>query len=264
MNIERVNENIYRTTIAYKDIFTTIYVIKTPNGAVLFDAASFDEDVDHSILPFLREVGVTRQDLKYVFISHNHKDHAGGLPALLPKFPDVCVVSGSDSLAAEHEGYTFKKPEDNDILLDVLQVITIPGHTADSMALLDKRTGTLITGDCLQLYGIYGSGAWGSNIGFPVELIQAVEKVRGLPVEEILTAHDYHPCGYHYCGTQQVARALDACLAPIWKVKELLKTNPNLDDAGICKQYNDAQYLPTLNARLVSAVRQAMAEGQIQ
>ena len=262
MEIMKINDDIFRTAIPYKDIFTTIYVVKTPKGAVLFDAASFDEDVDDYVIPLLRAAGVEKE-LKYVFISHNHRDHAGGLPVLLPQYPDVCVVSRSQMLPEKHAGYAFLKPEDGDTLLDVLRVVTIPGHTSDSMALLDTRTNTLITGDSLQLYGIYGSGPWGSNICLPVEHIQAVEKVRGLPVEEILTAHDYHPCGYHYVGREQITLALDSCIAPIMKVKELLTAHPEAEDAEIQKIYNDAEYLPNLNARLVSTVRTAMAEGRI-
>ena len=262
MEIMKINDSIYRAAIPYKDIFTTIYEVKTPTGAVLFDAASFDEDVENYILPFLRETGVG-EELKYIFISHNHRDHAGGLPLLLPRYPNVQVVSRSQMLPEKHAGYSFLKPEDGDTLLDVLRVVTIPGHTADSMALLDTRTGTMLTGDSLQLYGIYGSGPWGSNICLPVEHIQAVEKVRALPVEEILTAHDYHPCGYHYVGREQITRALDSCVAPIMRVKELLTAHPDAEDAAIQKLYNDAEYLPNLNARLVSSVRTAMAEGRI-
>ena len=263
MEITKINDNIYRTAVPYKDIFTTLYVVRTPGGAVLFDAASFDEDVENYILPFLRETGVGEEELKYIFISHNHRDHAGGLPVLLPRMPKVCVVSRSQMLPEKHAGYSFLKPEDGDVLLDVLRVVTIPGHTSDSMALLDTRTNTMITGDSLQLYGIYGSGPWGANICLPVEHMQAVEKVRGLAVEEILTAHDYHPCGHHYVGREQVELALDSCIAPIMKVKELLLANPDAEDAAIQKLYNDAEYLPNLNARLVSSVRSAMAEGRI-
>ena len=87
--------------------------------------------------------------------------------------------------------------------------------------------------------------------------------MRGLPVEEIFTAHDYHPCGYHFSGKEQINLALDSCIAPIMKVKELLIANPDVEDDGICKIYNDAEYLPNLNVRLVSTVRSAMAEGRI-
>lgn len=43
---------------------------------VLFDAASFDEDVDNYIIPMLDELYIFEKYIKYIFISHNHRDHA--------------------------------------------------------------------------------------------------------------------------------------------------------------------------------------------
>ena len=40
---------------------------------------------------------------------------------------------------------------------------------------LDLRTNTLITGDCLQSYGIYGSGAWYGAVAF-LSLLLAPDK----------------------------------------------------------------------------------------
>ena len=37
---------------------------------------------------FVKSMGVT---LKYVFISHNHKDHSGGLTRLIEKYPQLCT-----------------------------------------------------------------------------------------------------------------------------------------------------------------------------
>ena len=67
MNYEQINENIYRMTVPYKDIYTTVYLIKTKVGNLLFDIASYDEDISDYIEPFLEEVGVSPENLKYVF-----------------------------------------------------------------------------------------------------------------------------------------------------------------------------------------------------
>ena len=75
---ERINDSVYRTTLPYKDIFTTVYLLWAGDEAVLFDAASFDADFD-VLYPLLCAQGVTSENLKYIFISHNHTDHAGGL-----------------------------------------------------------------------------------------------------------------------------------------------------------------------------------------
>ena len=69
MNIQKINENIHRLTIPYKDIYTTVYTVKTDRGVLIFDSASFDEDIENYILPFLNELEITPDMIKYVFIS---------------------------------------------------------------------------------------------------------------------------------------------------------------------------------------------------
>ena len=260
----RVDENIVRLTIPYKDIFTTVYVVKSPQGIILFDTADNDRDVDEDIVPLLEQLGVGAEELKYIFISHNHRDHAGGLERVLHHFPHACVLTRSDGLREKHPGAIFCAPEDGETLLGGLfRVVTIPGHTADSMALLDIRTKTLITGDCLQLYGIFGSTDWACAIYLPTEHLQAVEKVRGMDVKCILTAHDYHPFGFCYRGREAVTGALDICVAPLLQIRDLIRENPQLDDAAIRLKFNELDKRPTVNTRVVAAMRKAMDEGGI-
>ena len=180
--LEKINDNIYAVCAQYKDIFTTVYFIKTEQGALVFDTASYDCDVDDVILPALHELGIGKDELKYIFISHKHADHAGGLERLLRYYPEACVVSRSSSLKECFEGYTFLSPNENEKLLGVLSVVSVIGHTTDSAAIYDERTKTLISGDCLQLYGIFGSGLWGANISFPSEYAAAIEKIRRVTV----------------------------------------------------------------------------------
>ncbi|MBQ8696922.1 MAG: MBL fold metallo-hydrolase [Clostridia bacterium] len=96
MDIVKENENIFRITTPYKDIFTTVYLIKTEKGALLFDCASYDSDIDNYIVPFLNELSVG--EVKYVFISHNHTDHSGGLKAFMKKYGSTCIVTRSQGL----------------------------------------------------------------------------------------------------------------------------------------------------------------------
>jgi glyoxylase-like metal-dependent hydrolase (beta-lactamase superfamily II) len=256
-DIMKINAHIHRITLPYKDIFTTVYTLDTPKGAVLFDAGSFDEDLDAYILPLLAEAGISADRLKYVFISHNHKDHSGGLPKLLEKFPHLQIVSHSKTL---QERYTdrFLLPEEGALLLDTFRVVSIPGHTADSCALLDIRTLTLITGDCLQQWGIRGSGDWASNISYPAEHAAALEKIRNLGIEQIITAHDYVPHGYRADGNEAALQMLDACLEPLERLACLIKSNPALDDGQIRALYNDAENHLTINVRVVGAMRAAL------
>lgn len=255
--ITKISDSICRMTLPYKDIFTTVYTVRTDSGVLLFDAASFDSDILH-ISEFLDDMGIGRNELKYVFISHNHTDHAGGLEAFMREYPDVCIISRCPILKEKFAQYGFIAPKDGDTILDVLQVVTLPGHTSDAAAILDTRTGTLITGDGLQLYGIFGSGKWGANISLVSQHLEAIEKLRGMDIQSILTAHDYHPLGYRYTGKEEVAKALDCCVAPLMKVKELILDNKDLSDEEICEIYNSHDKLPTLGAHVVTAVRKTL------
>ena len=262
-DIITMNEHIHKILTPYKDIFTTVCTVSTPDGVLLFDAASFDEDAEGYILPMLETLSIGKADLKYVFISHNHRDHAGALEALLKHFPDVTVLARSAALKEKLAAYNVYAPEDGEAVLEDLSVVTIPGHTEDSMALLDTRTGTLLTGDCLQVYGIFGSQDWGANIGFPVEYLEAIEKVRRLHVQEIYTAHDYHPYGCCARGDVQINRMLDGCIAPLESICRLVQENPSKSDEDIRLIYNATKEVPPISTRVVGAVRKAILQGKM-
>jgi len=250
----RINENICRLTIPYKDIFTTVYTVTAPGGTVLFDAASTDEDTREYLLPLLREVGIPPEELTCIFISHNHRDHAGGLVELINACPNARIASRSPQLAEQYGERVFL-PEDGEKLLGCFRCIAIPGHTPDSMALLDERTNTLITGDSLQQFGIFGSEDWGAAIRLPAEHFAAVEKVRRLGAGQILSAHDYHPYGYRADTREACERILDACIEPLVRLKALLTAHPELDDAAIRQAYLDADRVPPVHTRVVAAMR---------
>ncbi len=259
-SFEKIADNIYRITTPYKDIFTTVYLLISENGAILFDSASFDADYD-TLYPALCEMGVTRENLRHIFISHNHTDHAGGLKKLITAFPEAVIVSRSSVLREKYAEHPFLFPEEGRMLLDTYRVIPIVGHTQDSAALLDTRTDTLITGDCLQLWGICGSEDWASNINFPTEHWQALEKLAKMPLSAIYTAHDYYPLGYFAVGGEEIARYLAACREPLLRIKELILSNKGADDAAVRALYNAQPGIPTVREAVVKAVRKSVTEG---
>ncbi len=257
-HFEKIAENIYRITTLYKDIFTTVYLLIAEKGAILFDAASFDQDIDEVLAPALAELGVTPQ---YVFISHNHRDHAGGLARFTARYPETTIVSRSPVLQEKYAEHPFLFPEEGTMLLDTYRVIPIVGHTQDSAALLDTRTDTLITGDCLQLWGICGSEDWASNINFPTAHWQALNKLEKMPIAAIYTAHDYYPLGYFAVGGEEIARYLAACREPLLRIKELILSNKGADDAAVRALYNAQPGIPTVREAVVKAVRKSVTEG---
>jgi glyoxylase-like metal-dependent hydrolase (beta-lactamase superfamily II) len=260
MEITRINENIYRSVIPYKNIFTTVYLIKHESGVILFDAATTEYDVENYIVPMLLENGVAKEELKYVFISHAHGDHIGGLRPLLERFPKAVAVSFNPKVEEDYSDFKVMIAKEGDSLLGDFSLVAIPGHSADSAALFDKRTKTLITGDCLQAYGLFGTDYWGANVSLQNEYFAAIEKLRAMEIEEIYTAHDFVPYGFKACGKEAIAKLFDACKEPILKIRKLILENPSLSDPEIRALYNNAapDRFPPVGERVVAGARAAM------
>jgi glyoxylase-like metal-dependent hydrolase (beta-lactamase superfamily II) len=263
MEYVRINENTYRMIIPYKDIFTTVYVVKTDAGALLFDSATTESDVKDHIVPMLDSLGIGKNELKYVFISHNHGDHAGGVPYLAALYPSVTVLTRSEKLIEAYPSLNVKEMRGGDIYLDCLTVFEIPGHSLDSSAIFDSRTKTLITGDSRQLYGIFGSQDWGSNIALAAEHLAALTPLYSLGAEEVHTAHDFHPYGICYIGTDAIRSALDACREPIMNMCALIKANPDKSDAELREIYNASANIPPVREGVFRLMREEIREGKL-
>lgn len=258
MEIIKITENIHRITLPYKDIFTTVLFIRTDEGTVIFDSASFDHDAADFIIPAMEALGIRNDPVKYIFISHPHGDHMGGLPGLLRFYPNAQVVSCSAKAAETFGGEVVA---DGTILAGCLQAVLIPGHTPFAAGLLDRRTGTLITGDSLQLYGIYGSGTWGACIRLPSQHMAALDKLAQMDLNTIVMSHDYHPCGWMAQGDEQIKLCLQSCRDALYRVKGVLCANPQLGDQEVADLCNENSGLPTVPKFVPAGIRADMAAG---
>ena len=248
-----VKPGIHRLVVPFLDIYTTIFLIETEAGLVVFDTATYPEDMDNYLLPALRELGVDTP--AWVVISHNHRDHGGGLFRFAELFPDTPIAAGSEACAERVPGRQIRVLTDGQTLAGPLKAVTIPGHTADCIGILDTRTHTLLSGDGLQLYGIYGSGAWGANIGLIPEHIEAGRKLLGLGIESILASHDYHPCDWRAEGTEAIADYIDQCVKALKDIRAYGQANPELTEEEVAARYNESSRLPTVAPRIFKAAR---------
>lgn len=258
-NLTKLTDMIYRLTIPYKDIFTTVYTVKTDKGVLLFDVASTDFDVENYIIPMLNELNIKGEQIKYLFISHDHKDHSGGVERFLQEFPNVTVLSRKERIKLLFKDATVLSLSDGDVFMDVFKLIEIPGHSADSAAVLDMRTNTLISGDSLQVYGIFGSQEWGSNIGLTSEYLDSIGRLRKMEIENIYSAHDFHPYGFKAEGKEAVKKFIDASEEPIRKILDLIVKNPTLDDLAIHDMYiSGPKRVPPIRVGVIKLARESL------
>lgn len=199
---EQLGDGLFRILVPFEAITTTVYVAVYDEGVAIIDSATYPSDVDGYILPALAEIGVRDEDVRYLLFTHDHGDHAGGLGRLREVFPRATV--GAFFALSDAQRLT-----DGQVLLGGLQVVHLSGHTDTAVGFLDRRTDTLLSGDCLQLGGVdkYRDGV--SDRG---QYEASIEKLRGMTVRRIVAAHEYDPLGSIADGEAAVKRYLDECI----------------------------------------------------
>lgn len=201
--LDRIDEGLFRVLIPFEELTTTVYIVISGVGTAIIDSATYPSDVDRYILPALREAGVDEDKVKYLLASHWHGDHAGGMRRLAEAFPEARVCAFD---ATQLEGTVALS--DGDVLLNCLKVLHLPGHTKDSVGLLDTRSNTLLSGDCLQLKGI---GKYRNGVGYPEDYIASVNRLKAMSLRRIIASHEYDPYGSIAEG-DGVERYLDGCI----------------------------------------------------
>lgn len=208
MSIDKIDEGLYRVLVPFEDeITTTVYVVVGENGVALIDSATYPSDADGHIIPALGELGISLDKVKYILLTHSHEDHSGGAGRLMELLPEAVI--GSAFSCGEPRSL---KLADGDAILDRLQVVALPGHTLDCFALFDAKTKTLLSADCLQLYGV---GKYRRGVGYRDLYRSSIDKLRRIEIYRIVAAHEYDPLGSVAEGESAVAEYLDTCISAI-------------------------------------------------
>ncbi len=173
------------------------------------------------------------------------------------EFPGITVLSRKERIKQLCEGVSVVVLNDGDVFMSVLNLVSIPGHTDDSAAVLDMRTNTMITGDSLQVYGIFGSEEWGSNINLTFEYLYAIKKPRKMDIDNIYSAHDYHPYGFKAEGREAVRKFIDGREEPIIKILDLITNNLEIDDVAIHDLYKNSAKIPPVKVRVITCARES-------
>ena len=166
------------------------FPIRSDNFAVLLHeprskaTAAIDAPEADAILKALKERGWR---LTEILVTHKHRDHIEGIPALKSAFD--CVVTGPKASAAE-TGMYDRTTGDGDALEFAgrsVQVLATPGHTLDHVSYHLPDEKIVFVGDT-----IFALGCGRVIEGNHAMMWDSIRKLRGLPDETSLY------CGHEY------------------------------------------------------------------
>lgn len=195
MSFYREIGEIYRLKVPFDgEVYTSVFLIKNAEGNVLIDCATTAEDVDGYILPALEEAGVPLDKVKYLVLTHQHGDHAGGQYRILQHNPRIKIVTDLEEK-----------------LLNGLTVYAMKGHTLDSVGVFDQDTHTLVAGDGLQGYGV---GKYRCTLENPDEYLKTIGHLKkDGNITNVLFSHAYEPWYKDGAfGREEVERCLQDCI----------------------------------------------------
>ena len=176
-----------------------LYLIFGSDKALLWDTGSRNsrvrESVDRLIDRWLKEN--KRDSIPLIIVhSHRHGDHIAGDSQFTDRAATTLV---KPNLTAVKEFFASGSVDLGERVMDILP---IPGHTDDSIALYDRRTGILLTGDTVYPGRLYVSdfAAFKSSIHSLADFAAArpIAHVLGNHIEQTRTPFVDYPVGTKY------------------------------------------------------------------
>jgi len=147
--------------------------------------------------------------VKRILLTHGHLDHVGGAAELKKRLSaevsihelDAPMIRDSDAWERQLRMFGMEaEPTDVGTFAggDVFstgehdfEVIHTPGHTAGSVSLFDRSTGTLISGDTVFVGGV---GRWDLPTGNYRDLVKSVKRLMELDAVDLYPGHG--PCAH--------------------------------------------------------------------
>jgi len=120
------------------------WAVTTSAGIIIVDAI-FDYSVADQVVGGLKKLGLNPESIKYVVISHAHRDHVGGAGYLQERFGAKVIMSAADWTLLDNTRGSWLKPKHDMVATDgqqltlgdtTLTFFLTPGHTPGTISTL--------------------------------------------------------------------------------------------------------------------------------
>jgi metallo-beta-lactamase class B len=126
------------------EIEYSAWAVTTSEGIILIDAI-YDYSVEDEVIGGLKKLGLDPTTIKYVIVSHGHRDHVGGARYLQETLGARVVMSAADWDLVERTKGTWPKPKRDMVATDgqrltlgdtTVTLYLTPGHTLGTISTL--------------------------------------------------------------------------------------------------------------------------------
>jgi metallo-beta-lactamase class B len=120
------------------------WAVTTSEGIIIIDAI-FDYSVEDEIVNGLKKLGLNPATIKYVIVSHGHRDHVGGAGYLQEHFGSRVIMGADDWALLERTQGSWLKARRDIVATDgqkltlgdtTITMYVTPGHTLGTLSVL--------------------------------------------------------------------------------------------------------------------------------
>jgi hydroxyacylglutathione hydrolase len=149
-------------------------------------AAVVDPGDARPVLDYLEREGLA---VCAILATHHHRDHVGGVAALVERFGAPVYGPARESIPARTRALVEDDVVDAGCIRDAFSVLDIPGHTAGHIAFVGRveRTPVVFCGDTL-----FAAGCGKLFEGTPAQMWSSLGKLAALPpTTQVYCGHEY-------------------------------------------------------------------------
>lgn len=217
--------------------WTSMFLIDGGEGCFLLDTG-VKEALEVTLAPFLKKRNIPWNAIHQIVNTHSHADHVECNTRLRELTGAEFSIHRAGAGVLRSTGFVpDRELDDGDEICDgdiTVKIIHTPGHSSDSVCILEPETGTLFTGDSIQ-------GCGSDNIGLalycdPDAYRESLLKVRRLcisgEVRRLVLGHPERPSNGEIEG-DALLPFLEASLQTadgyVRITEQLLKRKPDAD-----------------------------------
>ena len=189
--VERVVDGVWRLPLLAPTLppfsHTNAFVLADDGVAIVVDPGSGDDDALAAIEATLGAVGIRAP--KGIVLTHTHRDHVGGVDALLARWPDLQVWAPTGELGRCAPGWRAVGLRDGRRLTlgsAVVEAVATPGHALDHVALWLPQRRLLLAGDLVAGEGSIWVGLPDGDVG---AYLASLERAAALEPTLVAPAH---------------------------------------------------------------------------